>query len=380
MRQGTPQDAEIVTAAQGKRLILRFQARVGKSIAATPAPVIRERPCVEVTLHHASNCQIRTPELQRGRDGGEPGGGSTTVITPCTKFPSSRGGGIGECYDKPRHGANGPGEEPMSTEETYCLVHIPNQVDVVNVFRAGPDSSLALASCPPYTPTEVDASAGQGYSQLHMPMSPSAPELPYPSKAWARVGTPASMVRKSKSRLTMRTSHPRYRNPDGPLDHRARLRESDSLSSGARDIAANLGSHRVDRPVSLEGVPQVGNALLSASPTPDCRLSPGALPRMCAQGSTTVAATAGPQPIGHQEIDCALDALGPRDPSFSIPTPVELALPFANAPEVWIPYGWTSSFRNSFAEHARLTVSDHSAELPVSTFSALADALVMPSP
>ncbi|KAI8985699.1 hypothetical protein BD414DRAFT_63029 [Trametes punicea] len=268
----------------------------------------------------------------------------------------------------------------MSTWETYqYLVHIPNEMHEINVFCTGPHPSLALASFAPYTPTEVDASASRGYSQLNMPISPSAPEPPYPSKAGARLGIPASMVRKPKSSLVMRSSHSSYRNPDRRLDRRARLRERDPLSIAARDIAAKFGSNSPDWSVSLEGGPHIANPLLPASNAPDCRLPPDALPSMCTQDSTTVAATDGPQPMGHQEIDGTPDALAPRDPSLSITTNVELALPFANAPDALTLHEWDSSLCNPLAERASLTVFDHGADLPVSAFSALADALVMPS-
>ncbi|KAI8985711.1 hypothetical protein BD414DRAFT_537189 [Trametes punicea] len=378
--KGLPKMQKSLRQLKGKDSFSVFQARIGMKMAATPAPIIRERACVEVTLHHVSNLEGRTPEAQRAPDGGEPGWGSTTVTTPCTKSPSSRGGGIGECYNEPGGGAILVAEESMSTAETHQdLVHIPNEMHDVNVFCTDPYLSLALASFAPYAPTEVIASADRGGSQLNMPMSPSAPELPYVSKAGSRLGTPASMVRKSKSSLVMRSSHPRYRNLNGPLDSGARLRESDLLSIAAMDMAANPRSHRVDRPVSLEGILQVGNAALPPSNAPDCRLPPSALPSMCAQKSKTVAAIALPQRTGHQEIDGALDALPPRDPSLSITTSIELTLPFANAPDALILHEWDSALCNPLTERASLTVFDHGADIPVSTFSALADALVMPS-
>ncbi|KAI8985708.1 hypothetical protein BD414DRAFT_488968 [Trametes punicea] len=367
--KGLPQMQKLLRQLKGKDSFSVFQALVGKNVVTRPALPVR--PGVE-TLHYLSNSESRTPETQRAHDGSEPGR-ALTITTPWTMSPSSRGRDMSQRYDEPRDGEILGAEE--SAESHQNLVHSHNDVHDINLFCSGPDPSLALSSFAPYAPTEMVASADRGGSQLNLPISMSAPELPYASKAGARLGISASMVRKSESSLVMRSSHPRYRNLNGPLDSGARLRESDSLSIAARHIAENLGSHCVHGPVSLEGLLPVGNPLLPVPNAPDCHLPPGALPSMCAQLPTTVTATAWPQPMGHQEIDDALDASAPRDPSLSITTNVELALPFANAPDALILHEWTSSLYNPLAERASLTVHDHGADLPVSTFSALADAL-----
>ncbi|KAI8985692.1 hypothetical protein BD414DRAFT_578509 [Trametes punicea] len=240
--KGLPKMQKLLRQLTGKDSFSVFQARIGKKMAATPAPSIRERACIEAP-YHVSNFESRALETHRAQEGSKLGRCSITAAS-CTKLPPSRGRGSSKCYDGPRDGAILGAEESMSTVDNHRdLVQNPDEIHHVNLSRTDYHPLLPLASLPQCEQTEAVASVDPHYPQPDMPTSPSPPETLYQLQAGARLGTPASMVRESKSSLVVRPSRRRYRNLDGPLDRRFWLEDDVYSSQVGHPLSADTRLH-----------------------------------------------------------------------------------------------------------------------------------------
>ncbi|KAI8985690.1 hypothetical protein BD414DRAFT_488907 [Trametes punicea] len=344
-----PQLQKALRELKAKDSFSVFQARVVNKIATPPAPPVRERPCIE-TLQHLSNSESWTPETQRAQGGGKQ---SRRSIAPCTKSPSSRGGARGERHDGLGNQAVLGADISTSIAKTHStLLGNPNETQNVSLFCADQPPSLALASFPPCGQTEGVASAEPHYRQLNMPMSPSAAHPPYPSEAGGPLWTPASRARQSKSSLAVRPSRRRYRNLDGPLDRRFRL-EGDSLSAGAQEI---VQSHRANIPTSHDA------SMVSAR-----RMSQYSLPMKSSPEPTAAAAI----PFKQTE---ELEANG----MFTCPSPVRPDLSaIASAGLLLTDDSYAHDGRPWAVAGHHAILCDHTTEPPISSYSALADALLM---
>ncbi|KAI8985704.1 hypothetical protein BD414DRAFT_488958 [Trametes punicea] len=185
-----------------------------------------------------------------------------------------------------------------------------------------------------------------------MPMSPSTAHSPYPSEAGGPLWTPASRARQFQSSLAVRPSRRRYRNLDGPLDLRFRP-EGDSLPVGAQEV---VQSHRVGILTSLD-----------TSAAPDCHLSQCALPMKSASEPTGAVAI----PLkrtGDLEAHATFTCLSPvrTDLSATASSGLLPTISYAHDDGSWVVGGHQAA------------LYDHTTEPPISSYSALADALLMP--
>ncbi|KAI8985709.1 hypothetical protein BD414DRAFT_488971 [Trametes punicea] len=197
-------------------------------------------------------------------------------------------------------------------------------------------------------------------------MLPSPPMVSHPSKARALVGTPASTVNESKSSLVVRPRRPCNRNIDGPLYGRFRL-DGDSLSTGDKEIAANVRSHHVDTSTCPISAGNVDEPLLDTSMAPHRRLSQRTLPMKSARKQTTGIAIPSKRTEGLEAKGYSLVHLRCAK-TFSAPGSAGLL--FA------VGYSYDDGPWAVADHHAALY--DHITEPPISSYSALADALFIP--
>ncbi|KAI8985700.1 hypothetical protein BD414DRAFT_529435 [Trametes punicea] len=350
---------------EAKEAFSVFQARVVKQPAAVLASTIKKRPGIG-TLQPLSNPENWMQDTRRAQGGGDAHRGAITTPS-CTESPPSGGGDTQQRHDEPRNGAILGAEGIKCTVQNHQdLVRNPNEMQGVNLLHADSPPSPPLVPFSSCAPPKAVASAEARFPYLNMPTFPPAQDPPYRSKPTARLGTMVSAVREPQSSLVKRSSRRRYRNLDGPLDRRFQL-ESNSLSAGGKEIAANLGSHRVDGPI---GVSQVEKPLLDAPVAPDRRLS-----------QCTLALESAPEPPA--AVATPLKRTGDLEANGMVtsPSPVRRDFSATSSAELLLTVGYT----HARDEGAQWAVADHHTSLHgrptaplISSYSALADALVMP--